>query len=118
MRYRESIDSLDHIGRSLFLGFVKLHVLHHATEAGVYGLEMIDELGRHGYDLSAGTLYPILHRMQEYGLLKSTKKKVDGKIRKYYTATPKGKKALADGYARATELLHEISGPFQGDKED
>jgi len=43
--------------RDLYAGLIRLHVLFHATKEPVYGLAMIDELGRHGYKLSAGTLY-------------------------------------------------------------
>ena len=113
MRYRISSNKLGSTGRSLFLGFVKLHILHHAGQTGTYGLEMLGELAHHGYELSPGTLYPIFHKMQRDGLLKRRDKNVDGKIRKYYRATPKGERALADGFARATELLHEISPQFE-----
>lgn len=44
--------------RELYAGLIRLHVLHHASKGPVYGLAMIEELGRHGYNLSAGTLYP------------------------------------------------------------
>ncbi len=47
------------------------HVLHHAACEPVYGLAMIEELARHGYRLSAGTLYPILHGLEERGYLLS-----------------------------------------------
>ncbi len=55
--------------RDFFLGFVRIHVLHHAAEEPVYGLAMIEELGRHGYEISPGTLYPILHGMEREGWL-------------------------------------------------
>src|ERR1017187_3615923 len=57
--------------RYLYAGLIRLHVLHHAVLEPVYGLAMIEELARHGYKLSAGTLYPILHGMEERGLLAS-----------------------------------------------
>lgn len=49
--------------RDFFLGFVKIHILHHAEQEPVYGLALIEELRRHGYTLSPGTLYPILHQL-------------------------------------------------------
>ena len=58
--------------RYLYAGLVRLHVLHHAVKEPIYGLAMIEELGRHGYKLSAGTLYPILHGLEERGYLAST----------------------------------------------
>ncbi len=97
--------------RDLFLGFVKLHILYHAGCEPVYGLWLIDELARHGYELSAGTLYPMLHSLEEGGLLVSEKRVVAGKMRKYYRLTDAGADALEQGRERATELLNEISEP-------
>jgi DNA-binding PadR family transcriptional regulator len=94
--------------RDLFLGFVKLHILYHAGEEPVYGMWMIEELAEHGYQLSAGTLYPMLHGLEEEGHLESEKRVVSGKARKYYTLTEKGQKALEEGREKAIELLEEI----------
>jgi len=94
--------------RDLFLGFVKLHILHHAGREPVFGLWLIEELARHGYRLSPGTLYPILHSLEEDGLLSSASQVVDGKVRKYYQLTPAGREALAQGCEKAAELLREL----------
>jgi len=94
--------------RDLFLGFVKLHILHHAGREPVYGLWLIEELARHGYRLSPGTLYPILHSLESEGLLVSETRVVKGKVRKYYRLTESGHAALADGRAKARELLNEV----------
>jgi PadR family transcriptional regulator PadR len=98
--------------RDFFLGFIKIHLLYHASQEPIYGLEMIRELATHGYDLSPGTLYPILHRLQEQGYLAPEKKVVAGKVRKYYTTTQTGEETLAKAYAQAQELFHEI-GPIE-----
>ena len=74
----------DSIVRGVFLAFVRVHVLHHAAEERIFGLEMIEELRRHGYTLSPGTLYPIFHSMEEAGYLRSANEVVNGKLRKYY----------------------------------
>jgi DNA-binding PadR family transcriptional regulator len=94
--------------RDLFLGFVKLHILYHAGREPVYGLWLIEELARHGYELSAGTLYPMLHSLQEEGLLVCEKRVVEGKMRKYYSLTDAGERALDQGREKAIELLDEI----------
>ena len=94
---------------SLFLGFVKLHILHHASQEPVYGLWLIEELEEHGYRLSPGTLYPILHSLEVGKLLKVESRVVDGKVRKYYSLTATGKSALAEGKAKAQELISEIN---------
>jgi DNA-binding PadR family transcriptional regulator len=96
------------LSRDLFLGFVKLHILYHAGREPVYGLWLIEELARHGYDLSPGTLYPMLHGLEEEGLLASEKRVVGGKVRKYYMLTDAGQEALEQGRERAIELLDEI----------
>jgi PadR family transcriptional regulator PadR len=95
--------------RDFFLGFIKIHILYHATQEPVFGLELIRELEGHGYDLSPGTLYPILHKLEEKGYLRSEKQVVEGKVRKYYTATPDGSAALEEACAKARELLDEIT---------
>jgi PadR family transcriptional regulator, regulatory protein PadR len=96
------------LSRDLFLGFVKLHILYHAGEEPVYGLWLIEELAEHGYRLSPGTLYPILHSLEEETLLVCNTIVVNGKARKYYRLTPQGKIALEQGREKATELLREI----------
>jgi PadR family transcriptional regulator, regulatory protein PadR len=97
------------LSQGLFLGFVKLHILHHAGKEPVYGLWLIEELEHHGYRLSPGTLYPILHSLEEEQLLKVEARVVDGKIRKYYSLTAKGITALVEGKAKALELIAEIN---------
>lgn len=94
--------------RDFFLGFVRVHLLHHAAEAPIYGLEMQEELARHGYDLSPGTLYPILHGMEKAGLLVSEAQTVHGKIRKNYSITEEGREALALLRPKVRELVSEV----------
>ena len=69
---------------------------------------MIEELKDHGYSISPGTLYPILHSLEQDGYLKSTKKNIEGKIRKYYSITNSGKKILKAGTKQAQELVKEL----------
>ena len=94
--------------RDLLAGFVRLHILHHAAEGEVYGRWMIEELGRHGYKLSAGTLYPMLHMMERRGYLASSKQRIGRTFRRVYQATPQGREALAVAQARMRELVGEI----------
>jgi DNA-binding PadR family transcriptional regulator len=74
--------------RYLYAGLIRLHLLHHAVEEPIYGLAMIEELGRHGYKLSAGTLYPILHGLEEKGYLTSSEERTGSAARRVYRATP------------------------------
>jgi len=96
------------IDRNLYTGLIRLHILHHAAEGDVFGQAMIDELGRHGYRLSAGTLYPILHGMERQGLLRSREKTTDGRKRRVYRATSAGRKALVVARKRVEELFGEM----------
>jgi PadR family transcriptional regulator PadR len=97
------IPSLD-----LFSGFIKLHVLHHASEQPVYGLWLIEELAEHGYRVSPGTLYPLLHSLEEGTLLKSSNQVYEGKIRRYYKITSNGRRQLRKAKLQLMELMGEI----------
>ena len=94
--------------RQFFLGFIKIHVLHHAAEEPIYGQAMIRELAHHGYDLSPGTLYPILHGMERAGYLIREDRVVAGRRRKYYSATETGHQALAEARDKIRELVDEV----------
>lgn len=96
------------LDRSLYTGLVRLHLLHHAAEAPIFGQEMIDELARHGYRLSAGTLYPILHGMERLGYLRSKATLANGRTRRMYRITPAGRKALVVARHRVQELFGEM----------
>ena len=89
-------------------GLIRLHVLYHASREGLFGLGMIHELRNHGYKIGPGTLYPLLHRMEEKGYLRSTDRVVEGKQRRWYTATPRGRRALLEARDRVKELFREI----------
>jgi len=94
--------------RDIFAGLIRLHVLHHASREPIYGLEMIQELSRHGYRLGPGTLYPLLHGMEAQGLLRSKTASGGGRPRRVYTATAAGSKALKEGHEKVRELLREM----------
>ena len=94
--------------RDLYGGLIRFHVLHHAAKEPVYGLAMIEELGRHGYRLSPGTLYPILHGLEKKGYLRSSKERSGRISRRLYRATPSGKRALAKAKEKVRELFGEL----------
>ena len=97
--------------RELCRGAGFLHILHHAAEGPIHGAWMSAELSHHGYDISAGTLYPTLHRMEADGLLASTKETIDGRVLRVYRATGAGVEALADGRRAVRELAAEVLPP-------
>jgi PadR family transcriptional regulator PadR len=73
--------------RDLYSGLIRLHVLHHAAEEPIFGLGMIEELARHGYRISAGSLYPLLHGLEKKGYLRSIEERNGKSLRKVYRAT-------------------------------
>lgn len=94
--------------RGLYLGFIRLHILYHASHEAIYGTAMRAELSRHGYALSPGTLYPMLREMEEAGYLEREDRVVGGKVRKYYTATDAGRKAIEEVREKLWELAREL----------
>ena len=96
------------LDREFFLGFIKIHILYHAAEEPIFGVEIARELARHGYNISPGTLYPVLHRLEKEGYLESNSQLVNGKVRKYYQATDTGKRALEQSKKKIRELVNEV----------
>lgn len=104
--------AVDHkvLAREILLAFWKVHILHHAAEEPVVGQWMLAELRRHGYDISPGTLYPILRRMETNGWLASEVDPAGGShARRYYRLTPAGQAALDVVRTMLKELQGEVS---------
>lgn len=96
------------VAKQLYSGLIRLHILHHSAKEGIFGLGMIEELARHGYKLSPGTLYPVLHGLEENGLLRSEEHTLAGKIRRVYRATPAGQRVLKAAKEQVRELFGEL----------
>jgi PadR family transcriptional regulator PadR len=94
--------------RDLYSGLIRLHILHHAAEEPVFGLGMAEELARHGYKVSPGTLYPLLHGLEQKGYLRSSSQRLGKTVRRLYRATPAGRKALAAAKNKVRELFGEL----------
>ena len=94
--------------RDVLLAFARVHILHHAAEDRIFGAGMAEELSRHGYRLGPGTLYPILHRLRTDGLLSMDAEVIDGKKRKYYRITAKGRASLKGLLPKLEELADEV----------
>jgi PadR family transcriptional regulator, regulatory protein PadR len=103
--YSETVPSHQ---QELFFGLIRIHVLVHAFHEPIFGLAMMKELRCHGYSIGPGTLYPLLHGLENAGLLKSELKNVSGRRRRVYTITVKGKRALAKATGKVDELHHEL----------
>lgn len=98
----------DNLMRHFFGGFVRMHVLYHAAKEPIWGVEIMEELGRHGYKLGPGTLYPILHQLESDGYLISETTVVAGKCRKNYRITKTGRRLLQDARKKLRELVSEV----------
>jgi len=96
------------LDREFFLGFIKIHILYHASKAPIFGVEIAEELARHGYSISPGTLYPVLHRLEKEGFMESSSRVVNGRVRKYYQATAEGKLVLEQSKRKIRELVTEV----------
>ncbi len=94
--------------RDLYSGLIRLHVLHHAVQEPIFGLGMIQELARHGYRVSPGSLYPLLHGLEKKGYLRSKNERNGKSLRKVYRATPLGRKALKAANNKVRELFREL----------
>jgi PadR family transcriptional regulator, regulatory protein PadR len=101
---------MDALMREVVFAFWKVHILHHAAEGPVYGQWLITELRRHGYEISPGTLYPLLRRMERQGWLRCVADANAGpKARKDYRLTRKGRAALKAIRRSLDELYREVN---------
>jgi PadR family transcriptional regulator, regulatory protein PadR len=107
-QYRDAIVMPGDPLRLFFGGFVRIHILHHAANEAVWGVEMIEELKRHGYLVSPGTLYPILHQLEQAGYLTCEAEIVSGRRRKKYRITEVGRRVLVEARAKLRELVDEV----------
>jgi PadR family transcriptional regulator, regulatory protein PadR len=97
----------DPVVREFLLAFWKIHILYHAEDGGVHGHWMVEELHRHGYRISPGTLYPMLSRMAKRGWLKSVEPK-RAKAARVYRITPRGREVLKQIRRSLAELHREV----------
>lgn len=105
-------ESLKPADREILLAFWKVHILHHAAEGPIYGQGIIAELRRHGYDISPGTLYPLLNRLEKTGWIKRIKGTDRGlKARKSYRLTAQGQRVLEHLRVQVRELYEEVACP-------
>jgi PadR family transcriptional regulator, regulatory protein PadR len=92
----------------IYSGLIRLHILYHADKEPIFGLGIIEELGRHGYRLSAGTLYPLLHGLEREGYLRSFEQRNGRHARRLYESTAKSRRALREAKSKVRELFAEL----------
>jgi PadR family transcriptional regulator PadR len=91
--------------REFVSGFIRLHILHHAAQEPLVGFRMIEELRSHGYEMSPGTIYPLLHSLQKKGYLSVEVKREGRRSRREYSATKEGKRVLSAAKRKLRELF-------------
>ncbi len=101
--------------REILLSYWKVHILCHAAAGPVVGQWMLRELRSHGYEVSPGTLYPLLARLERNGWLRCVVDPNGGsRARKSYYLTRQGRRVL-DVLRRQTEELRlELTGAAVG----
>ncbi len=92
----------------MYGGLIRLHILHHAAKEPLFGLGFIEELRRHGYEISAGTLYPMLHGLEKKGYLKSRRERTGRRERRVHEITEPGRAALTEAKAKVRKLFGEL----------
>ena len=95
--------------REIVVGLWKIHILYHACKEGVVGNHMLEELREHGYSVSPGTLYPLLHRMERHGLIRAEEIGGAAHAARTYNITPKGQQTLDLLRGYVEELHTEVS---------
>ena len=95
-------------GRDLYSGLIRLPILYHACQEPIFGLGIIEELSRHGYRVSPGTIYPLLHGLERRGLLRSSPQQSGSRSRRSYRATARGRRALREAKHKVRELFGEL----------
>jgi len=98
----------DRADQDLYVGLIRLHILQDAAERSVFGLCFIEDLARPAYQLSPGTLYPLLHGLERKGYLRSTNERSGKSSRRVYRATALGRKVLATAKEKVSELFGEL----------
>jgi PadR family transcriptional regulator PadR len=96
------------IDREFQRGFIKLYALWRASKGEVYGVQIIEEMRVLGFRVSPGTLYPVLHTLLEEKDVTVADSVVNGKVRKLYRATPKGREEAEEVIEKLTKLLRKL----------
>ena len=96
------------IDREFQRGFIKLYALWRAAKSEAYGVQIIEEMRELGFKVSPGTLYPVLHTLLEEKDVTLTDRIVNGKVRKCYRATAKGRKEAEEVVERLSRLLRKF----------
>lgn len=105
---RERLHPQRRIVQSFFHGMLRLFVLQQAAHEPVYGGALAKALRRHGYEISPGSLYPLLHSLEHERLVRRRSRMVRGRERKYYELTALGRACLEAVRSDLTGLVRGL----------
>ncbi len=105
------MDTKQQMMHSFWQGILKFFVLHQAAQNPVYGGKLKKQLQDWDYDISPGSLYPLLHALEKALLLKSRVKIFKGRARKYYDITDQGRAVLAAVEGELAAILAKMLPP-------
>lgn len=100
------------VDKSLISGSMSMLILRLLSEKDMYGYEMIDTLRKRSenvFELKAGTLYPLLHSLEEKQYLIGYEQEHGGKTRKYYSITTHGRKFLEKKQSEWMEYSNAVT---------
>ena len=94
--------------KGLYAGLMRLHVLQEAKQGKICGAWVTDQLRNRGYEISPGTLYPMLHGLEQKGYLSSHKERVRKTMRRIYVITSRGEAVLEEAKGKVQELFGDL----------
>lgn len=104
---------------NIITGNTAMLILELINERDMYGYELMEELEKRSkgkFTLKAGTLYPLLHSLEKDGNIETYSKEHNGKLRKYYRITNKGKEELSKQKRQWEEFTDTVNDIIGGNK--
>lgn len=86
-----------------------------SKEVKMYGYQITQrakELTQGELEMTEGALYPLLHKLESDGMITSEIQKINGRDRKYYLLTEKGKKQQAEKETEMKSYLLNLQAIF------
>lgn len=108
------------ISSQMLKGMLEGCILEIINIQETYAYEISEKLGKYGFgEISEGTIYPIILRLQKNDMISATlKDSSSGPRRKYYGLTSKGEEALIEFKNNWRELNQAVNKLLEGDKEN
>lgn len=106
------------VDKMLMAGSTGMLLMKLLEEEDMYGYQMIEQLrtrSNNVFEMKAGTLYPLLHQLEQQGLVTAYEQAANGgRTRRYYRLTPKGKARLTEREKEWRTFSSAIEGVLEG----